>query len=106
MRNFHSSGDAVSVTAPADVASGDLVIVGALIGVATADAANGASLEIVTRGAFRLTKDTSVVAQGSVIYWDESAGACTEVATDNTRIGVAIAASPSDTPSCLVRLDG
>ena len=46
MKNFIQSGRTLTVSAPADIKSGDLVVVGSLFGVAYCDAAIGADVEI------------------------------------------------------------
>jgi predicted RecA/RadA family phage recombinase len=42
MKNYLQAGETVTVTAPADVTSGTLVVVGSLVGVAAFDAASNA----------------------------------------------------------------
>lgn len=90
MKNYVDSGDTVTVTAPAAVASGGGVLLGSLFGVAQNAAENGASLVIVTKGVFDLTKVGSQAwTVGAKVYWDNANKRCTTVATDNTLIGVA-----------------
>ena len=106
MKNFIQPGDVVTVTAPAAVSAGDLVAVGALIGVAATGVASGAEVEIRTSGVFDLAK-TSAQAWSTVglaIYMDASTGAATTVATGNKLIGVnvATAANPSATGKVLL----
>lgn len=96
MKNYIQSGDVMTVPAPAAVSSGDLVIVGSLIGVAQADAASGADVAIVTTGVFELAKtDSQAWTVGAPIYWDVSESEATTVSTDNTLIGVAAEAVAS-----------
>lgn len=102
MLNFIQKGDVVTVTAPAAVSSGDFVVVGALAGVAATDAAQDAEVEIALKGVFELP--VSGLSQGDVVYWDATPGVLTGTATDNTRIGVAIADSANGLTR--VRLDG
>lgn len=54
MKNFIAPGQAVAISAPAAVQSGDLVQVGSLLGVAQTDAAIGEFLSIVTEGVFEI----------------------------------------------------
>jgi predicted RecA/RadA family phage recombinase len=102
MKNFVQPGEIITVDAPANVSSGDFVVVGKLAGVAATDAASGDDLEIATRGVFELP--ITGLSQGDPVYWDVTPGALTGTATDNFRVGVAVAASGAATTR--VRLDG
>jgi predicted RecA/RadA family phage recombinase len=95
MKNFIQRGDVIAIPAPADVSSGDGVLVGSLFGVAITDAASGQSVECAVEGAVFLAKATGVWTTGAPIYWDESAGVATtdDDTGSNLRIGVAIAAA-------------
>jgi predicted RecA/RadA family phage recombinase len=71
MRNFVSDGIAPSITAETDVKSGDLIVVGDLVGFAQADALAGEQVGIVTEGIFRVDVNSiSDIAVGDVIYVD------------------------------------
>jgi len=90
MKNYIQSGDVATIPAPAAVSSGDVVIVGSVVGIAQADAASGADVAIVTEGVFELPKtDSQAWTFGAPIYWDATPGEATTVSTDNTLIGVA-----------------
>lgn len=96
-KNLIQAGDTITVPAPANVASGDLVVVGELAGVAITDAASGADVEIKTSGVWELGKTSAQAwTVGQKIY-GTSAGVATTVSTDNVAIGhaVAVAANPS-----------
>jgi predicted RecA/RadA family phage recombinase len=81
MKNYIQTGDTLTVTAPADVSSGDLVVVGSIIGVAAYDAASGADVEVDTDGVFELPKVvTDVIGQGDKLYWDSSVKKLTKTA--------------------------
>lgn len=100
MKNYIHDGDALTVTAPADVLSGAGVLVGFMFGVAAGDALTGADVTIVRKGVFKLAKTSAQAwAQGEAIYWDDAAKECTTVDTENTLIGWAVqaAADPSAT---------
>ena len=109
MKNFSQTGDAVTVPAPADVKSGDLVVVGTLFGVAATDAESGDDVVIHTSGVYTLPKKSAQAwsAIGTAIYWDSEYGEATTAADDGgtptptafVQIGhaVATAANPSAT---------
>ena len=61
MQNYIAPGENITVPAPADVKSGDLVVVGSLVGVASTDAASGDDVVISTDGIFELPKKTTDV---------------------------------------------
>lgn len=107
MKNFIQKGDTISVIAPAALASGQGVLVGALFGVATNAAAQGASVEIKRTGVFELpavTADTGAL--GAKIYWDNTARKLTTTATNNTLVGCLAAAKDGDDTTAVVLLDG
>jgi predicted RecA/RadA family phage recombinase len=98
MKNEIASRGVVTVPAPASIDAGDLVKVGSLVGVAFADAANGAPVEVATVGEFRIAKASGEAwTIGAPIYWDASAGAATvdDDTAANDRIGTATAAAIS-----------
>lgn len=91
MKNFVQPGEVVGIPAPATVASGAGVLVGSLFGVALTDAASGAEVQIRVTGVVDLPKVGSQAwTVGALIYWNGTA--CTNVASTNKLIGVAVAA--------------
>ncbi|MGY6568511.1 MAG: DUF2190 family protein [Salinarimonas sp.] len=105
MKNFVQTGDIVTVPAPAEVASGDILIVGGLIGVAVKDAASGAPVNIQLRGVFDLPKSSAQAwTVGAAIYWDD--GVATTESEGNTLIGKAVAVAANPSGIGRVRLDG
>jgi len=93
MRNFVQPGKTITVLAPANVLSGDFVVVGAMYGFAAYDALSGAEVEIVTEGVFDTKKKNSQAwTQGAAIYWDATAKEMTVTATDNLLVGHAVLA--------------
>jgi predicted RecA/RadA family phage recombinase len=94
MRNFVQPGEVITLPAPTGgIKSGEAMLVGAIFGVASFDAAEAADVEVATVGVFELPKDGSVIAQGALLYWDASAAALTTTSTDNTLVGKAVAAA-------------
>ena len=69
------AGNVIDYTAGATIASGDVVVIGNIIGVALGDIANGATGSVATRGVFTVPKvSAAVIAQGESLVWDVSAG--------------------------------
>lgn len=108
MRNYVQPGDTVTFTAPAGgLASGAGALIGALFGVAAADAAAGTDVELVTRGVFDLPKAAGIdFAAGDKAYWDNTAKAVTDDDEGNTLIGVAVRATAIPAATVRVRLNG
>lgn len=106
MKNFVQPGRNLTVTAPAAVKSGDLVVVGKLFGVAATDAESDAAVEICTEGVFTLPKVAEQAwAQGAAIYWaGGETNAATTTASSNTLIGHAAEAAANPSTTGVVRL--
>ncbi len=109
MKTFVAAGNVQPFTAAADVAAGEIVIIGTLPGVAQAAVANGAAGLANIGGVYTLTKVGSQAwTVGAKVYWDATNKRCTTTATDNTLIGVAYEAvgSGAGLTTGKVRLDG
>jgi predicted RecA/RadA family phage recombinase len=107
MKNKVQKGQTVTVIAPYGVTSGQGVLVGALFGVASCDAANGAPVEIERTGVFDITAATADTGnQGAKIYWDNTARRLTTTATNNTLVGALTMAKGGSDVTARVLLDG
>jgi predicted RecA/RadA family phage recombinase len=111
MKNYVQTGNTLTVAAPAAVSSGDLVVVGSIIGVAACDAESGADVELDTEGVFTLPKvTTDDIAQGDKLYWDSSVSKLTKTAGSGSKplVGVARAAAGNGvtTVECRLMLTG
>ena len=109
MRNYIQPGHAITLAAPYDVASGDGLLVGSIFGVATHDASTGAEVEAQLTGVVEITKvGTQAWTAGARVYWDDTNKRATNVATDNTLIGVAVLAVGAGAEEVVgrVRLNG
>lgn len=106
MKNFIQPGRALTVAAPTGgVSSGDVVIVGALIGIATTDAVAGADIEIDCEGVYQVSKKVDdVFAVGDLVYWDATPGEATVTATGNTVLGIAVQAATGPATAVRVKL--
>jgi predicted RecA/RadA family phage recombinase len=93
MKNFVARGDRITITAAANIASGDGVLAGSFFGVAETAIANGAQGAIVLEGIFDLPKAPSQAwTVGQLIYWDGANNRATNVAGSLKLIGAAAAA--------------
>ena len=103
MKSFILQGDTIDVFAPTSVVSGQLVILGGLVGVATTTAAAGTTFALKTTGVFELPKlSTEVWTIGQKIYWDATNQWSTTTVGSNAQIGVA--AEPAANPSAVGRV--
>lgn len=74
--NYEQPGKVIRYTAGADVVSGQVVVVGKILGVALEDIANGATGNVAIDGVFRVPKvSAAVIAAGENLTWDASAAA-------------------------------
>lgn len=95
MKNAVSKGLTMDYTATADITSGQVVLVGAMIGIAVSALASGETGALTVEGVFTVPKSTGVVAQGAQVYWDNTNKNVTTTATDNTPCGKAFIAAAS-----------
>jgi predicted RecA/RadA family phage recombinase len=108
MKNFIQPGDTITVAAPYELDAGEGARVGMIFGVAIADAANGAAVELATRGVFEIKKTSAQAwTVGDAIYWNNSTKVATTATTaGNIFIGVALAAALNPSATGIVRLNG
>ncbi len=96
-KNYVQPGEHITVTAAADTTSGDLVVIGDLVGVALGDALTSQPLVLALKGVFTLPKlNTEAAAVGDILHTDAAAiplratppvspitaGVCIEAAAD------------------------
>lgn len=108
MKTFRGEGRAIQVTAPADVVSGQPLLVGILFGFCGAAAASGAKVALWTRGEYDgvIKKTGTAWTEGLLIYWDDVDKKLTHASTSgNTKVGVATAAAGSSAATGRVRLN-
>jgi predicted RecA/RadA family phage recombinase len=104
-KNFVQAGDTLPLTAPANVKSGGVVVVGALAGVAAYDALQGEPVEVTTEGVWTLPKTTpGGIDQGAAAYWDAVTGKVTTVAASNLLLGVCVVTAGTSETTCRVKL--
>lgn len=108
MKNYVQRGENITVAAPTGgVSSGNLIIVGALAGVAVADAAEGDAVTLATVGVYSLPKRLSAsFATGAVVAWTLPEAYADVAASGRYPIGVAIEAAGNGTTEVITRLNG
>jgi predicted RecA/RadA family phage recombinase len=91
MRNYVQIGDTITVTVTDDagVKSGDVVALGSLAGVAYADAAKDAPVEVRLEGVFELPKPAGAIAAGAKVYYNPTDKVATTASSHGTTPTVA-----------------
>lgn len=103
---FQQPGEVADYTAGANIASGDVVVMGVRVGVALAAIANGKTGSVQVSGVFRLAKlSTDNIAQGALVYWDNTNKRITSTSSGNTLAGYAFNAAGASTTAIDVKLN-
>ena len=106
-KNYVQSGVNLTLPAPANVLSGEGVLVGTLFGVAAESALSAENFDLVTLGVFELPKVSALaISIGDKLYWDNTAKLVNKTATGNTLIGAAVTTAANPSGSVNVRLNG
>lgn len=95
MRNYIMPGRMLPFVATAALLAGDVVVIGARIGIAAKNAAIGETVELAVDDVFSLPKATGAIAIGALVYWDAAAKKITTTASGNTLAGYAASAAAS-----------
>ncbi len=106
MKNYVQEGDSVNYTVPnaTTIASGDVVAIGNLTGVAVTSGTAGDVIVVNLCGVYELPKDAPlVITQGDRLFWNASNKEITKTATDRP-IGAAWASAASADTTVLVSL--
>lgn len=95
MKNFVKKGEVIDYpnATGALIHSGDLVLVGALFGVAQTDIADGTTGAVLLKGMFLVPKAAGAIAVGVKVYYDGTAKNITTTSSSNTFAGYAGAAA-------------
>ncbi len=88
--NFIEKGEVLNYTATTKaIASGELVIIGIIAGVAKTDIALGETGAVHITGVYSLPKALEAIIQGAKVYWNATNHHVTSNKTDAVLIGVA-----------------
>ena len=107
--NFIQPGDTITITAPATVTSGGVVVADSIIGIALGDALIGGPVDVKTSGVFELPKvAVDDMTLGATVYYDETAELVTidDDTGGNPKLGTVVQAAGSSTGTVRVRLSG
>ena len=107
-KNYVQEGDVIDYAnaSGSTIISGTPVLIGARLGVALADIANGATGSVQVEGVFTIAKlGTDNVAAGALLYWDNTNKRLTATASGNTLAGFAVAAAGSGVASVNIKIN-
>lgn len=100
---YVQDGKAVDYRPSAAVAAGDVVVEGALVGVAPLDIAAGELGAIARSGVYDVSKGNKAFAVGAVAYWDATLKQVVDVTT-KPRLGVVVREASASDPTVRVSL--
>lgn len=103
MKNYVQEGEKITVTASADVQSGDVFQVESLNGVFLNSAKNGESVPVLIDGVVELAKDTGAIGLGKKVYIDSN-GKATETSATNKLFGICVEAAKAADPTVRVKI--
>lgn len=109
MKNYVEKGDVLEYTnsTGSDIASGDVVVSGSIVGVAMTDIADTETGSVQVEGVVRLTKKAALaITQGDMLFWDSTPGEITKTAADGVPIGVAFTSQGGSDTTVDVKLSG
>jgi predicted RecA/RadA family phage recombinase len=106
---YKQEGDHIDYVPAADVAAGEVVVIGELVGVAHAPIAAGELGALTVRGVFAFAKATgggTAIAAGAKVYWNDTDNVATTDAAggSNKYLGKAVAAASDSVDRVLVLL--
>lgn len=106
MKNYIRPGHVIDYVASGAKTAGQVVLIGARIGVCEADIANGATGSVQVTGVFNIAKlSTDVVAQGAALYWDNTNSRLTTTSAGNTLAGYAFTAAGNGDTTVNIKLN-
>ncbi len=102
---FVHEGESIDYTPGADIAAGDVVVQGELVGVAKLDIKANKLGALTVGGVFDFAKATGVAfTAGALLYWDDTANTATTTAGGNKLIGKVVRAAANPDTTVRIRL--
>ncbi len=100
MAQFLHEGNAIDYVAGSDIAAGDVVVVGAMVGVASDAIPTGKTGALQIEGVFVMPNDGTARTLGDSVDWDGS----TIITTAGAPIGIVVRASAASATETWVKL--
>lgn len=110
MADSVQKGYLIDYTAGSDIAAGDVVVIGSLVGVAPRPIANGETGAVAVEGVYALTKPSAgagseTISAGSLVYWNSASGTANSAAATGVAAGYAVAEAVTGSATVNVKLD-
>ena len=105
---FIHEGCSIDYTPAADVAAGDVVVQGDLVGVTKQPIPANQLGALVVEGVFDFAKATgggSALAAGTTVYWDDAANVATSTSAGNKQLGKVVKAAADADATVRVRMN-
>ena len=102
---YYQKGDYIDYTPEANVAAGDVVFLGDLVGVAKLDIKAGTLGALALSGVYRVVKGSETADAGVPVYWNAESGQATFTQGSNKRIGTLVADAATEDAVCLVKIN-
>ena len=98
-------GDSIDYTSTLDVAAGDIVKVGSLVGVAKLDIKAGELGSLALVGVYEVESNGTAIEAGAVVFIDPATGkVCAEGASGAVKFGHAVQSAAATDATVVVRL--
>ncbi|MEW6249176.1 MAG: DUF2190 family protein [Planctomycetota bacterium] len=104
---FRHDGGSIDYTPGADVAAGDVIVQGELVGVAKLDIKANTLGALAVAGVFDFAKATgggTAITAGANVYWDDTNNVATTTAAGNKLIGKCVKAAADGDATVRVRM--
>ena len=102
---YYHSGDSIDYTPESNVAAGDVVFLGDLVGVSKLDIKAGALGALALSGVYRVVKGSETADAGAPVYWSAESGQATFTQDSNKRMGTLVADAATADAVCLVKIN-
>ena len=102
---YYQKGDYIDYTPEANVAAGDVVLLGDLVGVAKLDIKAGELGALALSGVYRVVKGSETADAGAPVYWNTESGQATFTQGSNKRMGTLVADAATEDAVCLVKIN-
>lgn len=93
---YVQKGEAIDYRPTENVAAGDVIVLGTLVGIARLDIVANTLGSLAIVGCFEAPKATGEITAGAVVFWDATNSQVTTTATGNPYLGKAVATAAAD----------
>ena len=103
---FYQDGERIDIVQSGDIDSGDIVVIGELIGVQTNQIKKDEKGSVAVSGVFQVVKKSAdTFTAGQKVYWDNTLKQATSTASGNTLMGLTVAQAGASDSNVLVKIN-